>query len=125
MQTQSASKYILAYDVDCRPCTKFRNLVDSLDRHNKITFVSLTDADSKGLLGKVAVDARYKSFHLLLPDGQVKSGSEGVLELIRILPGGTVVYPIVIYLPGAKHLVRFIYKMSSRLRDNGSCTLKS
>ena len=52
MLTQSSlqSKYILSYDADCAPYTRLRNLVDILVKYEKIDFMSLTEADQKGLL---------------------------------------------------------------------------
>ena len=55
MQTGFSSKYILAYDVDCGPCTRFRRIVDILDKYEKIDFISLTKADQEGLLDKIPV----------------------------------------------------------------------
>jgi predicted DCC family thiol-disulfide oxidoreductase YuxK len=121
--TTVQARYILAYDVDCDPCTKFRNLVDYLDKHDKIQFCSLADADQKGLLDKVPPQLRYKSFHLVLPSSQVKSGSEGVMELFSILPGSRIIYPVLQYFPGAKQLVRFVYLRLAKLRNNGSCSV--
>ena len=46
----SSSKYILAYDADCAPYTRFRNSVDILDKYKKIDFMLLTEADQKCLL---------------------------------------------------------------------------
>ena len=95
MQTGSSSKYILAYDADCSPCTKFRRIVDILDKHERIDFISLTKADQEGLLDKIPVHKRYLSFHLIFPKGDAKSGSEALLELIAILPGGKMITPII------------------------------
>ena len=68
MQVRSpSSRYILAYDADCGPCTKFANAVDILDKYEKIEFIPLTKADQKGLLAKIPAPLRYKSFHLILP----------------------------------------------------------
>ena len=93
MQTGSSSKYILAYDANCGPCTKFKRIVDILDKYEKIDFISLTKADQEGLLDKIPVHQRYKSFHLIFPKGEPKSGSEALLELIVILPGGKIISP--------------------------------
>jgi predicted DCC family thiol-disulfide oxidoreductase YuxK len=112
----------LAYDVDCGPCTRFAHVVDILDKYEKIDFISLTKADQKGLLDKIPTLLRYKSFHLILANGQVKSGSEALLELIAILPGGKVTYPLINYFPAGKQIMRFIYKRFSRLHDTGSCS---
>ena len=104
MQTGSSSKYILAYDANCGPCTKFRRIVDILDKYEKIDFISLTKANQEGLLDKIPVHQRYKSFHLIFPKGDAKSGSEALLELIAILPGGKIISPLINYFPGGKRL---------------------
>jgi predicted DCC family thiol-disulfide oxidoreductase YuxK len=126
MQTESlSSKYVLAYDADCGPCTKFSHAVDILDRYQKIDFISLTRADKEGLLDKIPASRRYTSFHLILPNREeVKSGSDAVVELIAILPGGKVISPVINYFPGGKQIVHFIYTRFSRLHDGGSCNIK-
>ena len=91
MQNGSSSKYILAYDANCGPCTKFKCIVDILDKYERIDFISLIKADQEGLLDKVPVHQRYKSFHLIFTKGDTKSGSEALLELIVILPGGKII----------------------------------
>jgi predicted DCC family thiol-disulfide oxidoreductase YuxK len=123
MQTGSSSKYILAYDADCGPCTKFKRTVDILDRFERIDFISLTKADEEGLLDNIPVRQRYKSFHLVSPKGEPKSGSEALLGLIAILPAGKIVSPIINCFPGGKKAVRFVYKTFSRLHDRGSCSI--
>jgi len=123
MQTGSSSKYILAYDANCGPCTKFKRIVDMLDKYERIDFMSLTKADEEGLLDKIPVEERYKSFHLIFPKGDAKSGSEAILELIVILPGGKIISPLINYFPGGKKAVRFIYKRFSGLHDRGSCSI--
>jgi hypothetical protein len=50
-------------------------LVDILDKYEKIDFISLTKADQEGLLDKIPVYQRSKSFHLIFPKGETKSGS--------------------------------------------------
>ena len=123
MQTGFSSKYILAYDADCGPCTRFRHIVDILDKYEKIDFISLTKADEEGLLDNIPVRQRYKSFHLISPKGEPKSGSDALLELIVILPGGRIISPIIFNFPGGKKAVRLIYKTFSRLHDRGSCSI--
>ena len=123
MQTGSSSKYILAYDANCGPCTKFKRIVDILDKYEKIDFISLTKADQEGLLDKIPVHQRYKSFHLIFHKGDAKSGSEALLELIVILPGGKIISQIINYFPGGKKAVEFIYNRFSKLHDKGSCSI--
>lgn len=119
----SSSKYILAYDADCGPCTKFAHVVNSLDKYEKIDFISLTIADQQGLLDRISAPLRYKSFHLISPTGEPKSGSDALLELIAILPGGMIISTIINRLPGGKLIVRFIYNRFSKLHDRDSCRI--
>jgi predicted DCC family thiol-disulfide oxidoreductase YuxK len=123
MQTGSSSNYILAYDANCGPCTKFKCIVGILDKYERIDFISLTKADQEGLLDKIPVRQRYKSFHLIFSKGDTKSGSEALLELIAILPGGKIISPIINYFPGGKKAIQFIYERFSRLHDRGSCSI--
>jgi predicted DCC family thiol-disulfide oxidoreductase YuxK len=117
----SSSKYILAYDADCGPCTRFAHVVDILDKYQKIDFISLTIADREGMLDRISAPLRYKSFHLISPTGESKSGSDALLQLIAVLPGGKIISPIINHLPGGKLIVRFIYNRFSKLHDRGSC----
>jgi predicted DCC family thiol-disulfide oxidoreductase YuxK len=119
----SSSKYILAYDADCGPCTRFAHVVDILDKYEKIDFISLIIADQQGLLDRISATLRYRSFHLISPNGETKSGSDALLELIAILPGGKIISPIINYFPGGKLTVRFIYYRFSRLHDSASCRI--
>ena len=121
MHAKFSSKYILAYDADCGPCTRFAHVVNSLDKSEKIDFIPLTIADQKGLLDRISPLLRYRSFHLICPTGEAKSGSEALLELIAILPGGKIISPIINYLPGGKLIVRFIYDRFSKLHERSAC----
>ena len=125
MQAKSSLRYILAYDADCGSCTRFMHVVDFLDKYEKIDFISLTRADQQGLLDKISAPLRYKSFHLIFPDGETKSGSEALLDLITILPLGRVISPMINYFPGCKQIVRFIYNRFSRLHNTGSCNVNN
>ena len=111
MQTGSSSKYILVYDANCGPCTRFRRIVEILDKYEGIDFISLTNTDQAGLLDKIPVHQRYKSFHLIFPKGDAKSGSEALLELIAILPGGKILSPTINYFPGGKKAAIYLQKI--------------
>ena len=104
---------------------RFMHVVDFLDKYEKIDFISLTRADQQGLLDKISAPLRYKSFHLIFPDGQAKSGFEALLDLIAILPLGRVISLIINYFPGCKQIMRFIYSRFSRLHNTGSCNVNN
>src|ERR1700739_373417 len=100
----------------------YKRIVDILDKCERIDFISLTKADQEGLLDKIPVHQRFKSFHLIFPQGETKSGSDALLELITILPGGKIISPIINNFPGGKKGVQFIYNGFSKLHDRGSCS---
>jgi hypothetical protein len=73
------SNYIIAYDADCVPYSRFKHIVDLLDIYEIIDFISLKEADKSGLLDQVPQSIRFKSFHLLNPSGDIKSGPDALL----------------------------------------------
>jgi predicted DCC family thiol-disulfide oxidoreductase YuxK len=123
MQAKPSSKYILAYDADCGPCTRFACVVDILDKYDKIDFIPISLADQQGLLDRISAALRYRSFHLISLTGESTSGSDALLELMAILPGGKVISTIINRLPGGKLIVRFIYNRFSQMHDRGSCRI--
>ena len=116
-----ASKALIAYDDSCGPCSRFKAVVEFLDASRGIAFVSLEAADESGLLGGLAPGSRYASFHLLRPSGawpeaDVRSGSEAILPLMRLLPPwGLWVSRMVEAMPGGVSGVSFAYATLSRL----------
>jgi predicted DCC family thiol-disulfide oxidoreductase YuxK len=115
------SKYVIAYDADCGPCTRFKNAVDILDRYNRLDFLSLSKADELGLLDKIPQSLKYASFHLISPSGDVISGADALPHLIGLFPLGRPISKGITLLPGAKRMTRFVYSAFSRLRESGSC----
>ena len=69
-----------------------------------------------------------RSRRVFFPEVRVvagQSGSEALLELITILPGGMIISPIIKHFPGGKLIVRFIYNRFSRLHDMDSCHINN
>ena len=117
----SMSQYILAYDADCGPCTRFKESVDFLDTHRRLRFVSLEEADSGGILDRVPQEVRHRSFHLVAPDGAVLSGAYAIPTLVSLLPTGGFASRLMASAPGGLRTVMFVYQTFSRLHDAGSC----
>jgi predicted DCC family thiol-disulfide oxidoreductase YuxK len=115
-------RYFLAYDSACGPCTRFKHLVDLLDRHSHLDFVSLYEAEELSLLSTVPKKQRYRSFHLVSPNGKVLSGSAAIPELLGLLPAGKATSVLLYSVPGGKRLVTFVYGTLSRLHDSASCS---
>jgi predicted DCC family thiol-disulfide oxidoreductase YuxK len=113
--------HLLAYDADCGPCTRFKCLVDFLDAYHTIDFLSLTDANKRGLLNRIPESLRFESFHLISTNGEVQSGSDALLDLIGLFPLGRPISKIIIFLPGGNEMLKFLYDIFSRLHNTGSC----
>ena len=115
-------KHVLVYDKDCGSCSRFKRIVNFLDGHKRLDYLSLTEADEYGLLDPVPRSRRHRSFHLIYPGGRVTSGSAAVPELISLLPSGRAASFLIRQAPGAKKIVNLIYTTFSRLHDSGSCS---
>jgi predicted DCC family thiol-disulfide oxidoreductase YuxK len=113
-------EYSVAYDADCGPCTRFIQAVDFLDAYHRVDFISLVEADELGLLDGVPLSRRYRSMHLVSPQGDVWSGADALPTLIRLLPTGSVFSKIITSVPGAMPVASFIYSTFARLHDMGS-----
>jgi predicted DCC family thiol-disulfide oxidoreductase YuxK len=113
--------YFLAYDADCGPCTRFKQLVDFLDRYHRIDFLSLTKAEELGLLDRIPQSLKFTSFHLISSTGSTWSGAEALPSLIDLLPLGHPVSKLIVLLPAGKRVASFIYSTFSRLHESGSC----
>ena len=112
--------HLLAYDVDCGPCRRFKEIVDFMDPKERIAFLSLNEADDLGLLERVPRPKRHTSFHLIFSDGGVKSGAEAIPSVIRLFPMG-VLFSKGLLAPGGQRMVAGVYSIFSRLHDSGSC----
>jgi predicted DCC family thiol-disulfide oxidoreductase YuxK len=117
-------RYLLAYDSDCGPCTRFRRAVGFLDTYGKLDFKSLLRADEEGLLDKIPLNVRHRSFHLIGPDGKVASGANALPKLVSLLPAGIVLSNFLTSAPGGLKATEFVYSVASRLHNTASCNYK-
>ena len=117
-------KYHLAYDADCGPCRRFKEMVDFMDPRERIDFLSLEEADDLGLLDKVPRRKRHTSFHLISPDGEVESGAEAIPSVIDFFPLGEL-FSKGLSAPGWRTLVAGVCSALSRLHDSGSYRYQS
>ena len=114
--------YLLAYDADCGPCSRFKAVVEFLDVRGLLEFVTLGQADRAGMLDGIESGARYRSFHLVERDGQVWSGAAALTPLSRlVLPGGVMLARVVEGVPSLRRAVEFGYLTLARLHGSGAC----
>jgi predicted DCC family thiol-disulfide oxidoreductase YuxK len=78
----------LLYDADCGLCRVLLAAVLLWDRRGRVRPVALQDPEAAELLRDMPPDERMRSWHLVLPDGAVRSGGLAFAPLLRLLPGG-------------------------------------
>jgi predicted DCC family thiol-disulfide oxidoreductase YuxK len=79
---------VLLYDRDCGFCRWSLGKVLAWDRRGRIRPVALQSKEADELLAAMSADQRMGSWHLVRPDGEVRSAGEGIAPLLRLLPGG-------------------------------------
>lgn len=78
----------ILYDGDCGFCRWALARILAWDRRRALRPVALHDPEAHALLATVRPEARGASWHLVLPEGAVRSGGAAVPDLARLLPGG-------------------------------------
>lgn len=104
---------MVAYDANCNPCRRFKCIINILDVYQNRDFISLTKTDENGLLDEIPKSVRFESFYLLRSIGNISSGPEALLDLIRFLPLGHSISRFFLLVPAGKLITGVIYLMFS------------
>ena len=107
------SDAVLLYDADCGFC---RWAVDKLlawDRAGRLRPAALQSPQADRLLPGLDDETKMASWHLVI-DGKVYSGGAAAAPLLRLLPGGRPVAPVVAAFPG---MTDRAYRLVARNRD--------
>jgi predicted DCC family thiol-disulfide oxidoreductase YuxK len=78
---------VVLYDEDCGFCRWATGRVLAWDRPGRLRAVALQDPEAEQLLPGMDRDRRMASWHVLGPDGRVRSAGRAVAPLLRLLPG--------------------------------------
>lgn len=87
------------YDDDCGFCKRLLSKFLAWDRDRRLRPVALQDPEAGRLLGGMPQERRMESWHLVTPDGTVRSGGEALAPLLQMLPGGGPVAAVVARTP--------------------------
>jgi predicted DCC family thiol-disulfide oxidoreductase YuxK len=79
----------LLYDADCGFCRVCVALVLTWDRRHRLRPVALQSDEAGNLLAPMPEQERMASWHLIPPDGSVRSAGAAFPPLLRELPGGS------------------------------------
>jgi predicted DCC family thiol-disulfide oxidoreductase YuxK len=78
----------ILYDPDCGFCRVCMGVVLRWDRRGRLRPVALGGEEADALLPGMPEADRMESWHLVLPDGTVRSAGAAFSPLLRLLPGG-------------------------------------
>lgn len=81
--------YVVMYDDDCGFCKRLLSKFLAWDRGRRLRPVALQSEEADALLAGMPESQRMASWHLVDPDGTVRSGGEALAPLLRLLPGGS------------------------------------
>ena len=79
---------IVLYDEDCGFCRWTLGVLLAWDRRRRLRPVPIQSAEGERLLAEMAPEKRLESWHLVTPDGRVRSAGEAFPPLFRALAGG-------------------------------------
>jgi predicted DCC family thiol-disulfide oxidoreductase YuxK len=107
------SEAVILYDADCGFCRWAVDKVLAWDRAGKLRPTAIQGPEADRLLRGLSNEERMASWHLVV-DGNRYSGGAAAAPLLRLLPGGRPLAPVVAAFPGASDRA---YRLVARNRD--------
>jgi len=80
--------WTVLYDADCGFCKWLLAILLRWDRATRLQPIALQRPQAGELLADLDPAARMRSWHLVSPNGERRSGGDAVPPLLRLLPGG-------------------------------------
>ncbi|HZD79171.1 MAG TPA: DUF393 domain-containing protein [Actinomycetota bacterium] len=102
------------FDLECGFCRWTADRLAAWDRRGRLRFVALQEPEADRLLPGMPEERKMGSWHLVLPNGRVRSAGDAVAPLMRRLPGGGPIAALATALPGPTER---LYAFVSRHRD--------
>ena len=96
-----AGEWTLLYDRDCGFCRWSLAKVLAWDRGRRLRPAALQDPEADELLADTDGKGNMESWHLVSPDGDVRSAGTAIGPLMRLLPGGAPIAAIAERFPRA------------------------
>lgn len=107
------SQAVLLYDADCGFCRWAVDKVLVWDRSGRVRPTAIQGPEGDRLLQGLSGEEKMASWHLVV-DGNRYSGGAAAAPLLRLLPGGRLLAPVVAAFPGVTDRA---YRLVARNRD--------
>ena len=79
---------VVLYDADCGLCRWGLAKILSFDRRNRLRPVALQDPEADRLVPGMDAVRKWASWHLVDPEGSIRSAGDAVAPLLHMIPGG-------------------------------------
>jgi predicted DCC family thiol-disulfide oxidoreductase YuxK len=109
------NRTVVLYDEDCGLCRWATAKLLAWDRREHLSAVALRDPQAERLLPGMGRERRMASWHLVTPDGRVRSAGRAVAPLLRLLPGGA---PLAALADGFPRTTDRLYDWTARHRGD-------
>jgi predicted DCC family thiol-disulfide oxidoreductase YuxK len=113
-------QWVVLYDQDCGFCRWAMGKLLAWDRRGRLRAVALQAHEVDELLPGLDRHQQMASWHLLTPDGRVRSAGRAVAPLLRLLPGGR---PLAVVAESFPRTTDRLYDLISRHRERLSSLL--
>jgi predicted DCC family thiol-disulfide oxidoreductase YuxK len=107
-------QWVVLYDQDCGFCRWAMGKLFAWDRRGRLRAVALQAHEVDELLPGLDRPQQMASWHLLTPDGRVRSAGRAVVPLLRLLPGGR---PLAVVAESFPRTTDRLYDWVSRHRE--------
>ena len=125
----SDERPVILYDADCGFCKWTLNRVLAWDRAGRLRSAAIQSEEGGRLLAGIPAVERLDSWHLALPDGELRSAGDAAAPLARMLPGGAPLAAAFERFPGlTERAYRLVARNRGRLarllRVDASCEVR-
>jgi predicted DCC family thiol-disulfide oxidoreductase YuxK len=76
---------LILYAHTCRFCAWAAHVVATLDRRERLAFLSMLEPEAEMLLAPLPMNERYATWHLVLPDGTYLRRTEASVMLLDLI----------------------------------------
>jgi predicted DCC family thiol-disulfide oxidoreductase YuxK len=122
IESMVSREYVLLFDRDCGICSAFTRWIHALDLRRRVRLQTIQS--SRDLLRGIPEDRVLDAFHMISPDGRVRTGGDAVPLLIQALPMGEGIARVVNESPDLMSRVHVLYEFLTRFRDRLVCRVE-
>jgi predicted DCC family thiol-disulfide oxidoreductase YuxK len=116
-----SDQWLLLYDEDCGFCKWSLDKLLAWDRRRALQPVPIQSDRGRSLLAAIPEERHLDSFHLVGPDGEVRSAGAAAAPLAELLPGGR---PLAALFRAAPRATERAYRYVASHRDRWARLLR-